>query len=152
MIALGIVVLMLINTMSTPAQLTESMQLPFSSALIAVRQAQEAGATPNEIAPLIGLLNKALELQTEALDLRSPAQSSKRAELLSQMDQILSTVATQGSKLTRASLEREQTNQTIAYILGAVAALLGSLFYALAVSSYKRRRIKRILNMRVSGR
>jgi hypothetical protein len=125
------------------------LQPGFGYAITAVNQAEAAGATRAEIAPLVNLLNNALELDHEA---QQTLDQSARTQLLSQVDQILTTVENQAKMLTAASSQRTQSNHLFSYVVGVLAALVGTIVYALAALTYRKYRIKRTLQMRIRAK
>ena len=150
-IALGIVILavMLLPILAI-SQSTGTIEPGFAGALGAVRQAETAGATPNEIAALVTLLNKALELNGEALKLTAPSDANRRTELISEVDQILITVQSQAHDLTTLASHRSSTNKALTYVLGIVAAFVGTILFGFSVSFYRAYRIKRTFQMRIT--
>ncbi len=133
------------------AQFNPTMQTGFSQALVAVNNAEAAGATPNETAPLVAFLNKALEMNQEASSL--PAnQTDQRNAIISSVNQILMNVTNQALVLTNASAQRTYTSKVITYLSGIVAVAIGTFAYALGVQSYQRYRIKRTFQMRVKAK
>ena len=132
------------------SQSTGTIEPGFVGALVAVRQAETAGATPNEIAALVVLLNKALELNGEALKLTAPSDANKRAGLISQVDQILITAQSQAQDLTTLASHRSSTSKTLTYVLGVLAAFVGTILFGFTVSFYHAYRIKRTFQMRIT--
>jgi hypothetical protein len=132
------------------SQSTGTIETGFAGALGAVRQAETAGATPNEIASLVALLNKALELNQDALKLTAPSDANKRTELISQVDQTLITVQSQAQDLTTLAAHRSYMNKTLTYIGGILAAFVGTILFAFIVSFYRAYRIKRVFQMRIT--
>ena len=150
-IAFGIVILavMLLPILAI-SQSTGTIEPGFAGALGAVRQAEMAGATPNEIAALAALLNKALELNSEALKLTAPGDANRRTELLSQVDQILITVQSQAHDLTTLAARRSSMNKALTYASGILAAFVGTILFGFTVSFYRAYRIKRTFQMRIT--
>lgn len=132
------------------SQTAETLQPRFGQTLALVHQAESAGATSSEIGELVALLNKALELNGEAVKLTTPEEAQKRAELLAQVDHILTTVENRAAELTSVASQRSYTNRVLSYVWGAIAAVLGTIVYAFAVSFYREYRIKRTFQMRVT--
>ena len=64
-----LVAVTMIRPLDLSAQISQPLQPSFGQAIVAVDNAEAAGATPNETAPLVSLLNKALELNQEASSL-----------------------------------------------------------------------------------
>jgi hypothetical protein len=133
----------------TASQTTGSLQPGFGPAIEAVHKAESAGATPNEVSPLAAQLNKALELNREALRMSTPDESGKRAELLAQVDQNLTAVKNEADQLAVASAQREYIDKILTYVGGAIAAILGLLIYCITVSFYAKYRVKRTFQMRI---
>jgi len=132
------------------SETTGTLQPGFNQAIVELRDAQSAGATPSELTEPVALLNKALELNREALILSASDEATRRAGLLVQADQILTTVETQAIELTAVSSQRKSMNEFLTYLSGAIAAILGTIVYASAISMHRRYRIKRTFQMRVS--
>ncbi len=146
---LAVVVVIAFQPLVTP-QTNGPLEPAFSQAIIAVRNAQSAGATPSEVAGLIVLLNKALDLNREALKLNTTDESQKRTALSSQVDQTLAMVESQAAELTIVSSQRSYNNLILAYVEGAIAAMLGTLLYVFTVRIYREYRIRRTFQMRVT--
>jgi hypothetical protein len=132
------------------SQATGTIEPGFAGALDAVRQAETAGATPNEIAALVTLLNKALELNGEALKLTAANDANRRTELISEADQILITVQSQAQDLTALASQRSNTNKILTYAGGILAAFVGTILFVFIVSFYRAYRIKRTFQMRIT--
>jgi hypothetical protein len=132
------------------SQPNQTIEPGFAGTLGAVRQAESAGATPNEIAALVVLLNKALELNGDALKLNATSDANKRAQLISQVDQMLSTVQSQAQHLTTLASQRSRTNNILTYIGGILAAFIGTILFAFIVSFYRAYHIKRTFQMRIT--
>jgi predicted PurR-regulated permease PerM len=130
------------------AQLNPPLQAGLSQALAAINIAEAAGATPNETAPLVALLNKALELNQEASSLPTN-QTEQRNSILSSVNQILTNVTNQANDLATTSTQRTYTNKIITYVTGLLVAVIGTFAYVLCVELYQRYRIKRTFQMRV---
>jgi hypothetical protein len=122
----------------------------FAGTLGAVRQAEIAGATPNEITALVALLNKALQLNVDALKLNATSDANKRTQLISQVDQTLTTVQSQAQHLTTLASQRSRTNKILTYIGGIIAAFIGTILFAFIVSFYRAYRIRRTFEMRIT--
>jgi hypothetical protein len=147
---LAILALIAIQPFTATSQTIETLQPGFGHTLVALHGAESAGATSSEIAELVALLNKALELNGEALKLSAPDQAKKQADLLTQVDQMLATVQNRAAELTTVASHRSYTNRILAYVFGVVAAVLGTIVYAFVVSFYQKYRIKRTFQMRVT--
>jgi len=132
------------------SETTGTLQPGFNQAIVELRDAQSAGATPSELTEPVALLNQALELNREALILSASDEATRRAGLLVQADQILTTVETQAIELTAVSSQRKSMNEFLTYLSGAIAAILGTIVYASAMSLHRKYRIKRTFSMRVS--
>ena len=144
-----LVAAIMISPLYPLAQINQSLQPSLGQAIVAVNNAEAAGATPNEIAPLVAMLNKALELNQGASNL--PAnQTEGRNAVLSSVNQILTNVANQANDLTTTSAQRTYTNKILTYATGLVLAAVGTLAYIFGVELHKRYRIKRTLQMRVT--
>ena len=131
------------------SQTVGTLEPHLGQTLVALHQAESAGATPSEIEALVALLNKALELDNEALKLNAPDQAQTRADLLAQVEQILTTVQNEATELAAVASQRTYNNVVITYVGGAATAVLATLAYAFIVSFYQKYRIKRTFQMRV---
>lgn len=149
-IAAAVLLVATLHLITAAAQPTVELQPGFNEALAVVRQAENAGATTSELTEIVSLLNRALELNEESLTLTGPDDSGRRAELLAQVDETLATVYTKASELTGIASQRTFTNKVIAYVSGVVAALLGTLAYFYGGVFYRRYRVKRTFQMRIS--
>jgi hypothetical protein len=147
--AIAILAVTLLPILAT-SQSTGTIEPGFAGALGAVRQAETAGATPSEIAALVVLLNKALELNGDALKLTTPGDANRRTELISQVDQTLITVQNQADNLTTLASRRSYTNKLLTYVGGILAAFIGTIVVAFVVSFYRAYRIKRTFQMRIA--
>jgi hypothetical protein len=146
--------LMLIIALSIPvglvvSQTSSGLESGFNQALLQVRSAEAAGATPSELSSLVVSLNKALQLNEQAMRLTDPASSQQRAQLLKQVDQILGHVHDNALALQVTASDRTSLNLILAYVGGGVAAVLGTLAYALSLSLWRRYRVKRTLQMKL---
>ena len=138
-----------IQPLAVRSQTIRTLEPRFGQTLVTLHQAESAGATPSEIGELVALLNKALELNGEALKLNAPDQAQKRADLLAQVEQILTTVQNQAAELTAVASQRTYNNTVLTYVGGAITAVLATIAYAFIVSFYQKYRIKRTFQMRV---
>ncbi len=127
-----------------------TLQPGFGQTIIVVHKAESAGATSREISVLVGSLNKALEQDREALKLNAPNEAEQRTKLLAQVDQTLRTVQNQAIDLTAVAYQRTFMNEVLTYVSGAIAAVLGTITYVMAVSFHQKYRIKRTFQMKVS--
>jgi len=143
-----LVAVTMIRPLYPSAQISQPLQPSFGQAIVAVDNAEAAGATPNETAPLVTLLNKALELNQETSSLPTN-QTNQRNALLSSANQILTNVTNQANDLTTTSTQRTYTNKVLTYVSGIVVAVIGTFAYVFGVELYKRYRIKRTFQMRV---
>jgi hypothetical protein len=132
------------------SQPNQTIEPGFAGTISAVRHAETAGATPTEIAALVVLLNKALELNGDALKLNATSDANKRTQLISQVDQMLSTVQSQAQNLTTLASQRSRTNKILTYAGGILAAFIGTILFAFVVSFYQAYRIKRTFEMRIT--
>jgi len=103
----------------------------FSQALIAVRSAEAAGATPSEVAPLVALLNNALQLN-------GTVQANQ-----------LATIQSRAGQLQSLASQRTYTSNLISYVSGGVGALLAAIVCAYFLSFWRRYRVKRAFRMRI---
>jgi hypothetical protein len=146
-----LVAVTIISPLHPLAQINQPLPPSFGQAIVAVNNAEAAGATPNETAPLITLLNKALELNQEASSL--PAnQTAKRNVILSSVNQILTNVTNQTNDLITTSVQRTYANKIMTYVSGIVAAVIGTFAYVFGLEFYQRYRIKRTFQMRIKAK
>jgi glycerol-3-phosphate O-acyltransferase len=134
---------------SVTSQPTGQLQPHFNQAIIQVHKAESAGATTNEVAKLAVLLNKALELNEQALALTRPEDALKRAQLLAQVDEMLDSVQSNATQLEAVASQRTFINSLVAYVSGGVAAFIATLAYAFGTSLWRRYRVKRTFQMKV---
>lgn len=146
---LVILSLMMIKPFAAQAQTTGTLQPDFSQAIVALHLAESSGAAPSDVSGLVRLLNKALELNREALKLNTPDES-KRTQLLTQVNQILSTVKNQSASLTVASSQRAYSDRVFTYVGATIVAIVGTMIYAFGVSVRQKYRIKRTFQMKAS--
>jgi hypothetical protein len=133
------------------AQLNPVLEASFGQAIVAINNAEAAGATPNETAPLVTLLNKALQLNQEASSLPTN-QTQQRNAILSSVPQILTNVTNQANDLTATSAQRSYTNKIITGVAGILVAVVGTFAYVLCVELYQRYRIKRAFQLKVKAK
>ena len=129
-------------------QVIVTLEPDFNQAIVTLHQAESAGATPSEVSELVGLLNRALELNREALEPNTP--NEKRTVLLAQVDQILLTVENRSVELKAVSSQRAYIDEVFAYAGAAIAALLGTILLEFAWSLHQKNRTKRTFQMKVS--
>ena len=129
------------------SQTIGTLQPGFGQALADVRSAEMAGATPGDISGLLSLLNKAIELNHEALQpTKSP---TEQAALITQVNQLLATVQSNATNLTSVYREKTYTDKIIDYSIGAALAFFATILYGFASIFYQTYRIKRTFQMRV---
>ena len=146
-IVLAILLPLTAQTVTSASQPTEELQPQFSRAFVLVRRAETAGATHEEVAGLVLLLNKALRLDEEATKL--PASDAQRAALLAQVDENLAAVETEANRLEVTASQRTFTNRVIAYVIGGIAAFLATLASVCTGHVWRKYRIKRTFQMRI---
>jgi hypothetical protein len=149
-IILAVLLPLTAQKVTSASQLTEELQPQFSRAFALVRRAEAAGGTREEVAGLVLLLNKALQLSEEAT--RLPSSEAQRAALLAQMNEILGKVETEATRLEVTASQRTFTSRVVAYVSGGIAAFLTTLAYASTVRIWRRYRIKRTFQMRISSK
>jgi hypothetical protein len=148
-VVLTVALLLSARFVNVTSQPTGELQPHFNQIIAQVHKAESAGATADEVANLVALLNKALELNEQALGLTRPEDAQKRAQLLAQVDEILDSVQTEASQLEAVALQRTFTNNAFAYISGGIAALLVTIAYAYGISLWRKYRVKRTFQMKV---
>jgi hypothetical protein len=134
-----------------PLAQINQLQPSLGQAIVAVNNAEEAGATPNETAPLVTLLNKALELNQEASSLPT-IQTEQRNAIFSSENQILTNVTNRANDLTTTSAQRIYMYKILTYVTGLIIAIVGTFAYVFCVELYQRYRIKRTFQMRVKAK
>lgn len=92
------------------SQPTDELQPQFAQVIIQVRRADAAGATSTEVAELLVLLNRALQLNDQALRLTRPNDAQRRAELLANLDEMLDSVQAKANQLESVAAQRTFTN------------------------------------------
>jgi len=144
LILLPAVVLLLIAFRAATVSSQAQGQLPpgFGQALVAVRGAEAAGATPAEVAPLVSLLNNALQLNREA-------QAGNRTQLEVQVSNQLASVQSQAGQLEGVASQRTFMDDVISYLAGGVGALVATVACAYLFSFWRRYRVKRTFQMRI---
>lgn len=140
----------MIQPLTVTSQTFGTLEPGFGGAIVALHRAESAGATSSEVGELVVLLNNALGLNVEALKLNAPEAAQRRIDLLAQVDQVLMTVENRATDLTTAASQRSFTNKALAYVGGAIAAVLGTIAYAFLTSFYQQYRVKRTFQMRVT--
>jgi hypothetical protein len=132
--------------MTAMSQPVSQIEPRFNQVLSQVHKAEAAGATPNEIAELVTLLNNALSLNEQAL---ASQDAQKRSDLSAQLGEMLTTIQARASQLESLAAQRTSTNKMVAYASGVILALGGTLLYAYGISFYRKYRIKRTFQMKV---
>jgi len=146
-IVLFVAVLFLILARVTfvSSQGVDQLQPGFSQALSAVRGAEAAGATPSEIAPLVALLNNALQLNTQA-----SANPQNRTQIQTQVSNQLAAIQSQAGQLQSTASQQTFTNHMISYVAAGVGALVATVASAYLLSFWRRYRVRRTFQMRIS--
>jgi hypothetical protein len=148
-IVLAIALLLSARLISVSSQPTGELQPQFTQALSQIHQAESAGATAEEVANVVAPLNRAVELNEQALALTQPRDAQNRTQLLGQVDGILSGVQSNATHLAALASQRTFTNTTLTYMSGGVAAFLATIAYAYGVEFYRKYRVKRTFQMKV---
>jgi type IV secretory pathway VirB2 component (pilin) len=145
-IILAVLLPLTAQIVTSASQLTEP-QPQLSRAFVLVRRAEAAGATREEVADLVILLNKALQLNEEAT--RPPGSEAERVALLAQVNETLGKADTEATRLEVTASQRTFTNRIVAYVTGGIAAFLATVAYAYGGYIWRRYRIKRTFQMRI---
>ena len=145
----AIILMMLLTCLASQSQLEGQLQLGFNQALIQTRKAEASGATQAEISRLLVLLNRALELNQQALHLMRPEDAGKRAQLLAQVNDLLASIQSQGSQLEITASQRTFMNKVTAYGSAGLAALIATVAYVYLRRFWSEYRIKRTFQMRI---
>jgi hypothetical protein len=148
-VAIMIVLLLSSRPVNVTSQATGQLEPRFNQVIVQVHKAESAGATPEEIANLVALLNRALELNQQALALTRPEDAQNQTQLLSQVDQVLGTVQFEATQLELVAAQRTFTNNVLAYVSGGIAAILATIAYAYGLSFWRKYRVKRTFQMKV---
>jgi hypothetical protein len=127
----------------------DQLQPGFNSALSALQRAEAAGATQGELAPLVDMLNRALNLNDQ-LNQLAVQDSQARSRLQAQISDQLTSVNAQATQLESLASQRAFMNRVISYVSGGVGALMVTLIYAFGVSLWSKFRVKRTFQMRIS--
>jgi hypothetical protein len=130
------------------SQPSEDLQPRFNMALALVHQTESQGATREEVTGLVVLLNKALQLDEEAAGLPT-SEGKRKADLLFQANETLSTVETQASQLAVVAARRTFNNRVLAYVSGGILAVASTFGYVLGERFWREYRIKRTFQMQV---
>jgi len=147
---LAALLLLAAGSIVASSQAVDDLEQRIGQAIVLVRQAESAGATSSEIGELVTRLNTALQLNEEAAKLTSPDDAERRAGLLRQADEILATVETGAAQLQSVASQRTFTNRIVTYSIGVIAALAGMIVSAYGFSFWRRYRVKRTFEMRIS--
>lgn len=147
-IVMSILFLLVAWSSLASSQSTDELQPQFNEAIVQVHRAEAAGATPSEVAGLVMLLNKALEMNEVALGLR-PNDTQDRTSLLSQVDAVLLNVQVRATQLESSAYQRTANTKILGYVFGGIGALLSTIAYAWGLSLWRRYRIKRTFQMKV---
>ncbi len=145
-------ILVAVHSNTSPYLRADEIQPEFNQAIMQVQLAESAGATQGEITELVTTLNKALELNERALKLTSPNDTQQRANLLAQVNVMLNEVQTNASVLESVASQRTRTNIVLTYVYGGIAAAAGTFAYAVLFAFYRRYRIKRTFQMKVTAK
>ncbi len=148
-ILLAVALLLSAQFVNVTSQPTDQLQPSFSQVIIQIHKAESAGATTDEVAKLTLQLNRALELNEQALALTRPQDSEQRAQLLAQVDQILNNLQTNATQLETVASQRTSTNNALTYLSGGIAALLATLAFAYGLSFWRKYRVKRTFQMKI---
>ena len=149
-VALAVLTIVVSQPLLVTSQTLGPLEQRFGGTIIALHQAETAGATPTEIENLVALLNKALELNDQAMKLNRASETQARTALVAQVNQILTAVEDQAAELTVVASQRTYVNRILTYASGAVAAFVGTVGYAYVTSFYQKYRVKRTFQMRVT--
>jgi hypothetical protein len=148
-IAIMIALLLSLRPVNVASQSTGQLGPRFNQVILQVHKAESAGATKDEVASLVALLNRALELNEQALQLKGAEGTQKQVQLLTQVDEILGTVQHEAAQLEVVAAQRTFTNNVLTYVSGGIAAILATIAYAYGLSFWRKYRIKRTFQMKV---
>jgi triphosphoribosyl-dephospho-CoA synthetase len=145
----AIIILLLVRPAYAATQSASDFPLRYNQVIVQVHRAELAGATAGEVADLVVLLNEAMDLYEQGVNLTGPQDTQRQAQLFAQADQIMNSVETQADQLEIAASQRTLTNKILAYGAGVIASLLATIAYFYGVSFWRRYRIKRTFQMRI---
>ena len=145
----SVLTLILVVQTATKSQTTSTFPSDLSQTLIMIRNAETSGARQSELSNLTVPLNSAVGLYQEADNL-SPQKSTERAQLVAQASQILAEVRANATYLASVASERTYLDTVLTYTGAALAAAIGTALYAVAISFYRKSRIRRTLQMRIT--
>lgn len=148
-LSLSIISMILLTCLLSTSQLESQLQPGFNQALIQTRKAEASGATQIEVSQLLTLLNRALELNQQALQLMRPEDTGRRAQLLGQVNDLLANVQSQASQLEVTASQRAFLNKVTAYVSGCLVALIATVAYAYFRRFWREYQIKRTFQMRI---
>jgi len=131
-------------------EFTELAYLTHYQVISQIHRAEQAGATDNEVAGLLVLLNAAVDSNDQAAKMTKPEDAQRRAELLRSVDQDLATVQGQAGQLEVTASHRSLLNKILSYISGGVAALLVTLAYGYGLSFWRKYRVRLAFDMKVT--
>ena len=134
-----ILLLMIFRAAIVSSQTVDQLSPGFSQALAAVRGAEAAGATPAEVAPLVALLNNALQLNGQT------ANASSQAQVANQ----LATVQSRAAQLQSLASQRTFTDNVISYLSAGVGAVVATVLCVYCLSYWRKYRVKRTFQMRI---
>jgi hypothetical protein len=149
-VVLTVALLLSSRPVNVTSQPTGQLEPHFNQVIVQVHKAESAGATTDEVANLVTLLNKALDLNEQALELTQPEDALKQTQLLTQVDEVLGTVQFEATQLELVASHRTFINNVLAYVSGGMAALLSTIAYAYGVSFWRKYRVKRTFQMKVT--
>jgi hypothetical protein len=132
------------------SQTSGALQPGFNQAIVEVRKAEADGATASDMAYLVAYLNSALDRNRQALELASPSDAQQRTKLLAQVDLDLSVIKQRAGVAQVEASQQTFWNHVLAYLAGGLAALLATFAYALILAFYRRYRVKRTMQMKIS--
>jgi hypothetical protein len=147
--AITIALLLSSRPMNATSYPTGQLAPRFNQAIIQVHKAELAGATSGEVAGLVALLNEALQLDEQALQLTKPEDSQEQIRLLSQVDEIIGRAQIEAASLEVIATRRTLTNNVLAYVSGGLAAILATIAFACGLFVWRKYRIKRTFQMKV---
>lgn len=143
----GIILSLLAHPMPVASESVETQSL-LNKALQDVQRAESSGASPDEIQGLLAQLNSVLQLQDDLQNVPSQ-DTQRRAQLLGQIEGKLNSVDQNAIQIATVASQRTSTNHLIAYSLGVVGAVLGTIAYYCVMLLYRKYRINRTFGMRI---
>lgn len=148
-ISLAALLLLQMSLGAVGSQPSGYLQPGFGAALSSVHRAELAGASKEDVDPLVASLNQALILNLQALRLSSANESANKSALLAQVNQILGNVQSRADEIQASASQRTSVERTATYSFGVIAAVILTVIMAYADRLWRAYKVKRTLHMKV---